>query len=753
MDALRLPVGIESLPPAAAERPAAVLLAAWWRIVLKHKWGILGLALALGLLGMLIAHSLEPVWQARATLLADTRKSSLSPVGNDMASGWASYFNRQSWLQTQILLIQSRALATAVADKLNLWEEPGLDPRQAPPRQARFQFEPGRFLPWGKSQEPPPMSAEQAREAVIGRLQAGIGAEVVPESDFIAITFDAASPELAAKVANAYAEGFLEFGLETRLEQVRRAANWLTDRLEGVRRQLEQSEQSLQEYREREGLVATDGGLDLTEQGLTAMSERLMEARAERDRLDALLREAGGLGSASHPTVAGNPVVQALKSEELAAERQVQELSKRYGDQHPRMVAVREDLRTVRARLGAEIESVLSSLRKERDLARSRAAQLERELAGIKSNAQTLNRKEFTLRALEREVEANRQLYDLFLNRFKETDLGTDLESTDARIIDPARPPTAPIKPRKGPIVAVTVILALLLGIALAFLLEQLDNTLQSGEDVEESLRLAMLGTLPLLRPRQHRGAPLEQLLLTRPKSEFAEAVRTIRTGLMLSGVDQPPKRVLITSTVPGEGKSTLAASLAMALGQLERVLLIDADLRRATLHTRFALAEGAPGLSDLVTGNAGADACIHRHEASGIHLLPAGTLPPNPLELLSSQRFARTLAELSERFDRILIDSAPAQAVSDALVLSQQVDAVLYVVKADATPLPVVEIAIKRLRQVNAPLTGVVLNQFDNARSARYGHYQYGRYRRYSYAYGGYSEYEGKGSPPTRRG
>lgn len=752
MDLARLSAGQEPLPTTTpterfGERPVGLLIAAWWRILLKHKWGILGLAFALGLLGVLIANSLEPEYQARTTLLVDMRKSSLSPVGSEVASGWAAYLGRQNYMQTQVLLIQSRTLAATVAEQLNLWEQPGLDPRRAAPRQARFRLELPRLWPGPGPAGPEQISAEVAREAVIDALQAGVAAKAVPDSDFLEISFQAANPELAATIANGYAEAYLDLGLETRLEQVRRAGSWLTERLEGLRTQVDASERALQQFREQEGLLALTSTPDLVEQRLTAISAALIEARAERDRLEGLLRESGG-----QATVADNPVVQALKAEELAAERAVQELSKRYGEQHPRMVAAREDLRTVRAKLAGEVGGALAGLRKERDLARNRAAQLEQELATLKGSAQENNRKAFKLRALEREVEANRQLYDLFLNRYKETDVGTDLESTDARIIDRALPPAAPVKPRKGRIVLITVLLGLLAGVGLAFLLEQLDNTLQSGEDVEESLRLTMLGTLPLLSARARRGLTPERLMLERPKSEYAEAVRTIRTGLVLSGVDRRPARVLITSTVPGEGKSTLAASLAFALGQLERVLLIDADLRRATLGERFGLGKDSPGLSELVAGTAPLADCIHRDEAAGIDLLPAGTIPPNPLELLSSHRLATLLGELTARYDRVIIDSAPAQAVSDALVLSQQSDAVIYVVKADATPLPVVEIAIKRLRQVNAPLLGVVLNQFDNARSARYGHYQYGRYRRYSYAYGGYSEYEGKGAPRRQR-
>ena len=753
MEALRLPESAGAASADAAERPAGLLLAAWWRTVLKHKWGIAGLAVALALLSALVAYSLEPVYRARTTLLVDTGQQRLSPVADDVTGGWMSYLSRQNFLQTQILLIRSRALATTVAERLDLWTEPGLDPRREAPRRARLQLDLRHWLPWPAPAEQPEITAEAARSAVVARVQAGVDAELLPDSDIIEIRWTGDDPDLAARIANAYADSYIELGLETRLEQARRAASWLTDRLGGLREKLKASEHALQQYRDSHGLLAAEGTPDLTDQELAGLSGQLIDARADYDRLAALVVQARGIesvqgaGLAAHPTVAGNAVIQALKAEEVAAEREVQELAKRYGNQHPRMVAAREDLRTVRAKLRAEVGNVVAALTKERDIAAGRVKQLEQALAEAKSTARKSDRQAFQLRALERDVQANRQLYDLFLTRFKETDLGTDLESTDARVIDAARPPAVPIKPHKTRIVLVTVLLGGMLGIGIAFLLEHLDNTLKTGEDIEERLGLTMLGSLPLLRGRSRRRAP-ERMLLERPNSEFAEAVRTIRTGLVLSGVDDPHRRVLITSTVPEEGKTTLAIGLALALASLERVLLIDADMRRASLGTRLGLDKDARGLSDLVAGEAAQADCIVHLEEAGLDLLPAGAIPPNPLELLSSRRFAETLAAVAADYDRVIIDAAPAQAVSDPLVLSQHCDAVIYVVRADATPLPLVEIAVKRLRQVSAPLIGAVLNQFDHVRSARYGHYQYGRYRRYSYAYGGYSDYAGKGKP-----
>jgi capsular exopolysaccharide synthesis family protein len=388
----------------------------------------------------------------------------------------------------------------------------------------------------------------------------------------------------------------------------------------------------------------------------------------------------------------------------------------------------------------------MAGVKKELDIATAQAVKLEGEFEALKGRVQDVNRKEFTLRSLKRDVETDRQLYDMFLTRFKETDQGADVESTNARVIDPAQVPAGPIKPQKTRIIVVAVILAMMVGVGLALLIEYLDNTLKSAQDVEESLQLPTLGTIPRLSRRRRKRMVPERMFVDQPKSEFAEAIRTVRTGVVLSNVDDPHRVVLVTSSIPGEGKTTVAINLAMALGHLDRVLLIDADMRRASVGNKFGLSNDTPGLSNLVAGTADEDACIHRIDGVSIDILPAGLIPPNPLELLSSRRFAQTLERLRERYDRIVIDSAPAQAVSDALILSKVCGAVVFVIRCDETPLPLINMAVKRLRQVGAPLIGAVLNQYDANRGARYGHYHYGKYRRYSYAYNAYSNYYRQG-------
>ncbi|MBL8511083.1 MAG: polysaccharide biosynthesis tyrosine autokinase [Betaproteobacteria bacterium] len=361
-----------------------------------------------------------------------------------------------------------------------------------------------------------------------------------------------------------------------------------------------------------------------------------------------------------------------------------------------------------------------------------------------------MNRKEFQLAVLEREAQANRQLYDLFGNRFKETNVAGDLQSTVARVIDPAVVPGSTYAPKKAQIISIAAAVALLVGVMLALLLDRINNTINTAGEVESRLGLPMLGYLQKIAGMGKKSMKSELAFLSDNQSLFSESIRTIRTSILMSALDSPKKVIVITSSVPEEGKTTVSFNLACALAQVKRVLLVDADLRRPKIGRLIGRAKDAKGLSHLVSGVAPVSECVYQHEQGGFHILTAGFIPPNPLELLSSAKFNDVLEKLKEAFDVVLIDSPPVQLVSDALVLSQVANTVIYVVKADSTPAPLARNGIKRLAMVNAPLLGIVLNQLDLDRAQKY----YGEYSGYSsyrghkgnYAYG-YGPQDKKGA------
>ncbi|MBL4623581.1 MAG: polysaccharide biosynthesis tyrosine autokinase, partial [Flavobacteriales bacterium] len=398
------------------------------------------------------------------------------------------------------------------------------------------------------------------------------------------------------------------------------------------------------------------------------------------------------------------------------------------GHKHPNIIATKSELKTAKNNTHKQIRRIVSGIKKEYEVARANERAVERELASSKNEARGINKKEYKLRILERDVSSNRQLYDMFLTRFKETNVSDDMQTTIARVVDPSVVSYIAHKPKKKLIVGIALVLGLFISVLLAFLLEYLDATFKSVEDVEKRLGMTVLGILPLLKDNIDDRS-VKTHFIENGKSNYSESIRTIRTGVMLSGLDNPHKIILVTSSVPSEGKSSLACNLAMAVGQMEKVLLIDADMRRPTIGRTFGFSPATPGLSNLVAGTEPVEQCINKLEGTDIDIMTSGIVPPNPLELLSSKKFEEILMSLSEQYDRVIIDSAPTQTVSDSMMLSQYASAVIYVVKSDETPYHVAEQGIKRMHEVKAPLLGVVLNKVDVSKSqSYYGYYGYGQ-------------------------
>ena len=328
-------------------------------------------------------------------------------------------------------------------------------------------------------------------------------------------------------------------------------------------------------------------------------------------------------------------------------------------------------------------------------------------------------------------------MYEAFFNRVSETSATGDLQTANARVVDPAIKPVVPVKPNKKLIVLLALVVSGMFGVALAFLLDILDSTIKNLDDVERKLDVPMLGLLPLVGKKQDDG-DAEQMVrafVGEGMDGFRESVRTLRTGLTLASMEQPASVILVTSSVPSEGKTTTSTNIAEAFGQMEKTLLIDCDMRRPSVAKKLGLAPNVPGLSNAVAYPDMLDECIQSRPELGIDVVSAGPIPPNPLELLGSKNFRDILDTLRGRYQRIIIDSAPMQAVSDALYLSTLVDGVVYVVKADATKDKLAQDGLGKLDNNNARVLGVVLNQVNIDREAKYADSYSGYYDVYGYS------------------
>ncbi|PLY16406.1 MAG: hypothetical protein C0631_03955 [Sedimenticola sp.] len=565
----------------------------------------------------------------------------------------------------------------------------------------------------------------------------------VKNSQLVRVAFEANDRQLAADVANNLANIYIVNDLEARLSMTSKASDWLTQRIEDLGEKLKASEIALQSYREREKLIEVGGVSTLTAQQLQDLGGQLVMAEQRRATAESSLRQINALKGqpverlASIPAVLSDSLVSSLREAEAEAQRKVSSFSKRYGPKHPKMIEAQADLTEARLNVQRQIESVIKGVEKEYQVARENEQSIKRSLGSAKGEMQQINRKSQELRVLEREVEANRQLYSQFLEKMKEAKETTGLERVRARVSDPAVPAVKPIKPKKSLIVAIAGMLGLFLGVLLAFLQEHLDNTIKRASDLEEKLKLPLLGWLPHLKLKRKDGESPLTFSREHTHSFYTESIRTLRTAILLSGLDDPYKVIVVTSSVPGEGKSTVSMNLADSLGELHKVLLVDADMRRPTVAKTWGLSKDTFGLSEFVSGSAKISECVHQVEDGNIYVMPSGLIPPNPLELLSSKKFKEALDVLGKTFDHIIIDSAPTLAVSDALVLSTHASGVIYVVKADSTPYPTAQDGLKRLRQSRAHIIGGVLNDVPQGKKDSYG--RYGKYGDYGGYYGSY--------------
>lgn len=703
----------------------------WRRSISKHKWSALGLAAAIALVTMLVVYSIQPTYRSTATLMLESNKSKV--VGIEEV--YSSMSSNREYYQTQAEILKSEELARRIVTKMKLVDHPVMDPRQ----QQDSGFSLKKLVPasWFGEDDSENFSPEKLQAAVVARFKRELTIELVRNSQLIKISYESPDKEFAANAANWVADGFIEADMDARLAMTQKAGAWLTERLTGLRKKLEESERALQQFRERERIIDAKGVAQSgASKQLEQLSEGLVSARQKRAEAEAAYQQVQSaqkskLDIESIPAIQKSSLYAQLKGVETAAESKLADAAKKYGPDHPKRQTADAEFRAARENTKRQIDTIVTSITKEYELARAQESSVERALAQSKGDILGMNRKEYELGVLEREVASNKSLYEMFTTRMKETNVAGDLQSPIARVVDPAVVRTGPYSPKKARIIGIAAVVGLILGIMLALLLEYLDNTIKTAEDVDTKLRQSMLGQLPRIKGKIEAG-DLQIAFIKDKDPGFSEEIRSIRTGVMLSSIDAPHKVLLVTSSIPGEGKTSVATNIALALGQVRKVCLIDADMRRPTVAKVLGVNSNSKGLANLVSGSDPTSECMHFNKELGIHIIPSGVVPPNPLELLSSIRFAEAMKWLEENFDVVIIDSPPLQLVSDPLILAQYAHSVIYVVKADSTPYQVALGGLDRLREAKAHILGVVINQIDREKADRY--YGYGKYSAYGY-------------------
>ena len=710
-----------------AAREATPVILEMWRSVLHRKIWILAGAGIVTLLAIIGSLMLTPKYASTSLVLFESGGKSRVVSIEDVYSGLGS--NRES-STNQLEFLKSRDVSIRVIRKLELAQHPEFDPT----KRGMLAFVGDGLRSIGLLPERQALDTETIEARVLARFQKQLHVEPIRLSQLVRITFESSDRQLAAAVANEIATAYIQADLDARFAVTERANDWLNSRLAILKTKLDQAEAELQAYRESQGLVDTRslsaGG---TGKQLDELNQRLVEARVRRTMAEQAFNQVrpGAANIAQVPAIVNHPAVQRARATEAEATRRLTEISARFGPAHPTYRTAEQDARAARETADREVDTVAASIRKEFEAARAAEISLEQTLSSTRASVQGINRKEIGQSSLEREVEVNKQLYNLFLSRQRETSAASNFQISPARVIDPAVPALEPFGPNRPLIALAALVLSLLAGAAAAIVWHRMDDTLKRADDLEDQVGSPLVAAVPKLEGVDVENA--HRMLIDYPDSHYSESIRSIASAVQLQSLDTPRRILLVTSAVPGEGKSTVASNLGLLQARLCPTLLIEADLRRPTTAARLGLADGLPGLTDFVSGARPLAECVHPLPDSKLWVMPCGQRGLNAAELYSTKVFGEALQSLGMQFEQVIIDAAPVRPVSDALLLSSHVTGVLFVAAANATPVPLVRWGIKKLSDAGARVFGVVLNRYDVALAEKY----YGDYA----SYGDYSE------------
>jgi capsular exopolysaccharide synthesis family protein len=708
------------------------------RIVYRRRWVALPVFLAVFVLGAINSFRTTPLYEARTQLLIEKDAPKIGTLSTmfQESDGWYN----DDFYQTQYRILQSRSLARRAVDVIGLPTHPSIV-RGLPEERAPLSLTGAVSSAYGWVRQTvggasapaaapaAPAVRDDAAAPYVGMLLGSLTVVPVRNSRLVEIRTTSTDPRLAADMANGVAKAYIQQSLEYRFSASKDATDSLNQQLAEQRRKVEQSEAALQQYKEQHDAVAVEDRQNIVVQRLADLNAAVTRAKTDRIAKEALYNQLKAVEGTpaidSLPAVLSNDYVQKIKADLSDLQRQQAQMAEKYGDRHPEMVKIRTAIQAADAKLQTEIGKVVQSVKSEYQAALTQERSLVGALESQKTEALGLNRKGIEYSVLQREAESNRQVYEALLQRTKETGISGELKASNIRVVDSAEVPTVPVLPQRKRDLLMAGFAGLVLALGLVFGFEYLDNRIKSPQELRAHLNLPYLGMIPAI----DGTGPM--LINGGVPPNFAEAIRAVRTNVLFSSADEGVRRVVVTSAGPGEGKSMFASNLSVSLAQAgQRVLHVDADMRRPRVHEIFELSQ-EPGLSNLLVGDCKPSEAVRKTGVQNLAVLPAGMIPPNPAELLGSKRCEEYFATLSEHFDWVVIDSPPVLAVADASVLANAATGVVFVVGADQTSRHTAKAALDQLQAVQAHIIGAVLNRVDLDRNAFY----YSTYYRKEYS------------------
>ncbi|MDY6838783.1 MAG: polysaccharide biosynthesis tyrosine autokinase [Thermodesulfobacteriota bacterium] len=715
------------------------------RVILKRRWTVMTVFVIILISVAIYTFTATPIYQATTRLVIERENPNVVSVEEVMAVDASG----TDYYQTQYKIVESRTVAREVIRRLNLENSEEFFPtpkddllsslkRSVVETVASWKESITSLLKIEEEKGADGSEAYAPDTALVSDFIDRITVGPIRNSRLVDVSFRAADPVLATKIVNTLARAYIDQNLETKLVAVQNAGKWLHTRIDEEREKVEKAEELLLQYKETHGIV-TDFSSDVeqvTAQKLAQLNSQVVQAESRRVEAETRYNQALALvGSPdmldSIPEVLNNELIRQIKSMEVDLYKRMSELSKKYGQKHPQMLAIESELQTLQKRKAQEVDRVINSLRNEYRVTLAKEKSLKEALNKQKKEALDLNQKAIKYGVLRREADSARHMYEVLIKRFKETSLTEDMKTGNIRVIDRAEVPSFPVTPRKKLNLLMAVTLGLFAGIGLAFFFEYLDNTIKVPEDVKRHLKIPYLGPVPLFEVNgqgKQDGTRPELVTVLAPKSTASESYRGIRTSILFSSAESSPQVILVSSVGPAEGKTITTANLAITMAQYgSKVIVLDCDMRKPRMDQILGVPRNE-GMSNLLVGS---NANILRTGVPNLDVIPAGPIPPNPSEILGSARMAHLLGTLRKRYTRVLIDSPPSTAVTDAVALSKSVDGIILVIRAGTTTREMAKNGVAQFDAVGAPMLGVVLNGVGVGRDSYY-------YYQYSYDYYG---------------
>ena len=716
----------------------------YWRMLRKRRRLVFLVLLAALALGVFVTIGSTPLYTATSTLKIDLGNYSSAdpmPIGDD-------------YLQTQINLLKSRALAARVIASLGLESNPKFVDSPNPLERMRSWLlrslqstitQISNLVSELLSPAPPrddqgPMPASTFDLGVhprfVNRYQRFLLVEPVRGTRLVRVSFTTIDPNLSRDLAAAHVRSFISMQLETRFDLTKEAREFLEKKLAEIKVKVERSEQALQRFRQAHGVVSVAGGENVVVDRMVDLNRRLTDIRSKRIELESLSRIVKGKNVEYLTQVVENGLIVQFKGRIEGLEVERGKLAGIFKADHPRLMELDQQIREARRRLNLELSNLVRGIESDYAAARAKEAALQGEVDRQQQAALQFKELGVEYNLLQGEVDANRTVYDSVVKRLNETSIASDSPLSAIQVTDPAEKPLAPSSPNMPFNLLLAMALGLSLGVGLAFLLEHFNSMVRTSEDLWRAVGVPTLGVVPHLKALARReygfgrlpansplwrlthrwaaaGSPFSGALMVsyHPLSIIAESYRTIRTVLLLGQSEKPPQVILLTSAHPGEGKTTITLNLAITLAQSGRtVAVVDADLRKGNCHSHLGI-PNKRGLSHILTGALPLDECMQSTGVAGLFLIPRGAVPPNPTDLLASTKMNEMLEDLRDRFDFVLIDTPPAFAISDTAVLSVICDGVLLILRSQSTAPETIRQVVERLQAVGAHILGAVVN------------------------------------------